>query len=143
MAECSDEAWIAPEGVTQTAAMFLIDIKWPLKLHEVQLRNSVGEFGTKTFFVFGSDNSAGPWELLYTRALDQGSAEVSTMFVISFVSFYLQQKCCNQTSHSDQNCSLSRFPIPFEKSLSFEKHRFVKFQVDSFYGEEVGYNFFS
>ena len=81
MTECSDETWIAPEDTTQTAALFLIDMKCPMKLQEVQLRNSVGEFGTKTFSVFGSDNSAGPWELLYNGGLEQGSDEVSTMFV--------------------------------------------------------------
>lgn len=142
MNECSDEAWIAPEGVTQTAAMFLIDMKCPMKLQEVQLRNSVEEFGTKMFSVFGSHNSAGPWELLYTGGLEEGRDEVSNMFLqLLSISFVLQQECCNIASHSAENCSLSSFPIPIEKSFSFEKQRFFKFQVDSFYGKGGGVQF--
>ena len=74
--ECGKEPWIASEGAIGEDAKMVIDVKCPLKLQEVQLINGVGDFSTKSFSVFGSQDSTGPWSRLYKGELKEGRVEV-------------------------------------------------------------------
>ena len=74
--ERSEEVWNAAEGAIKEDAEIVIDMKWPLKLQEVKIINGVGDFSTKSFTVFGSQYSRGPWSWLYNGELEEGRAEV-------------------------------------------------------------------
>ena len=74
--ECSDEPWAAAEEATGENAHMVIDMKCPLKLQEIQLINGVGDFSTKSFSLFGSQESTGPWSRLYTGEMERSRIEV-------------------------------------------------------------------
>ena len=72
--ECNRELWEAPGGALRNDACLVIDMKCSLKLQEIQMLNGAGEFSTKGFSVFGSNNSTGPWSRLYTGELERVEA---------------------------------------------------------------------
>ena len=74
--ECSDKVWNAPEGAVGEDAEIVIDMKCPIKLLQIQLKNGVGDFSTRDFSVFGSHSSSGPWSKVYTGELKEGATEV-------------------------------------------------------------------
>ena len=119
--------WNAAEGSIEEDAELVIDMKCPIKLQEIQIINGDGDFSTKSFTVFGSVDSRGPWTWLYSGGIEEGSED--------------QGGCCNQAETSPENCSIISFPIPMKYSFKFEKSRFFKFQVDSFYGKGGGLQF--
>ena len=66
----------ASQGGLRKEDWVVIDMKCSLKLQEIQLINGGGEFSTKGFSVFGSDNSTGPWSRLYTGEMERVTVEV-------------------------------------------------------------------
>ena len=74
--ECNREVWEVSEGALRKDAWLVIDMKCSIQLQEIQLINGAGEFSTKGFSVFGSDNSTGPWSRLYTGELERVAVEV-------------------------------------------------------------------
>jgi hypothetical protein len=119
--DCNREVWNAAEGAVEEDAEIVIDMKCPIKLQEIQIMNGVGDFSTKRFTVFGSGDSRGPWTWLYSGGVKEGRDD--------------------QAETSPDNCSMISFSIPMKDSFKFEKSRFFKYQVDSFYGKGGGLQF--
>ena len=67
--QCSRELWTASDGATGEEEMLAVDIGCPMKLQEVHIINGFGDFATKSFSVFGSKYSKGPWDRLYMGKL--------------------------------------------------------------------------
>ena len=63
-------------------------------------------------------------------------------FSSSSKQFNLQEECCPQIKQTTENCSLSEFHIPLKKWFLFDKQRFFKFQVDSYFGKGGGLKYF-
>ena len=74
--ECSGGVWNAAEGAIEDEAELVIDMGCPLMLEEIQIINGLGDFSTKSFTVFGSQDSNGPWIQLYVGVLKQSTIEV-------------------------------------------------------------------
>ena len=85
--QCSAKQWNALEGGIGEDAEIIIDMKCPEKLTDIQLINGVGDFGTKRFSIFGSQNSTWPWTWIYTGELMEGRTEVCQIWNY-WLSFY-------------------------------------------------------
>ena len=73
---CSTDIWKAPEGATGEEASIVIDMKCSIEFQKVEMINGIGDFITKGFSIFGSNNSKGPWRKLYMGEFDLSSSEV-------------------------------------------------------------------
>ena len=73
---CNEDAWTAPEGSVGKDAEIVLDMKCPIKLHQIQVTNGAGDFSTKGFTVSGSHSKTGPWSKLYTGEMELGDVEV-------------------------------------------------------------------
>ena len=74
--ECNKEQWNAPERALGEDAEVQIDMICPFRLQEIQIINGNGEFKTKKFSVFVSNNRTGPWRKVITGLLDTGEVKV-------------------------------------------------------------------
>ena len=98
--ECNRDVWEASEGASKKDAWVVIDMKCSLKLQEIQLIHGGGEFSTKGFSVFGSDNSTGPLIRLFMGEVERVKVEIDCFYMIQQVWIVL---CLEWMLHKQTN----------------------------------------
>ena len=56
--------WRSPLGKNGSGAEIVMDLTCQIRLERIHIRNGFGDFGTKSFSLWGSRSSNGPWRQL-------------------------------------------------------------------------------
>ena len=124
--ECSDEdsnEWLAPEESVDDEAEIIIDMGCLKKLKGLQMKNMKREHGgTKQFTIFLSESHDGPWDSVLT---DELSEQVT-------------DGCGLMQTFNLKYDYIFMYDLYNPFSTNRVEGRFLKFQVNSFYGKQGG-----
>ena len=69
---CNNEFWRAANGKAGEEAEMIVDLKCTTQIESFSIINGFGDFGTKKYTLFGSENLEGPWTEIHSGELPQG-----------------------------------------------------------------------